>query len=40
MKPFDGLRVVDMSQVWAGPVAARVLADLGADWRVLEVETV
>ncbi len=36
MKPFDNLRVIDLSQVWAGPVAARVLADLGAD--VIKVE--
>lgn len=36
MKPFEGLRVIDISQVWAGPVAARVLGDLGAD--VIKIE--
>lgn len=34
---LDGLRVIDFSRVFAGPAAAQVLGDLGAD--VVKVET-
>ncbi|MFA7248364.1 MAG: CoA transferase [Dehalococcoidia bacterium] len=34
--PFAGLRVVDVTQVWAGPYATRLLADMGAE--VVKVE--
>lgn len=29
--PLQGTRILDLSRVWAGPVAARILADFGAE---------
>ena len=34
--PLEGLKVLDMSRVLAGPFAGRMLSDLGAD--VVKVE--
>ena len=36
MRPLAGIRVVDMSRVLSGPLAGRILSDLGAD--VVKVE--
>ena len=37
MNALEGIRIIDLSMGWAGPLAARHLADMGAD--VIKVES-
>ena len=37
--PLKGVRVVDMTTAWAGPLTGRILAFLGADTIHIEAAT-
>ena len=39
MRPLEGVRVVDLTRIWSGPLGARMLGDLGAEVVKIEAHT-